>query len=97
MDIGELAAEHFEALVGGRLVIETAQEAIECELQEVVRLRPHALRAAPPFALILRGPAERPLGQGIYGLQHPTLGRFELLMVPVARDAAGYRYEITFN
>ena len=96
MELGQLAAEHFEGLLGGRLAIDTGSGTVDCEVIEVRRLPGHRLRAAP-FALILRGPLDRGLAQGVYGLLHPELGRLDLLMVPVARSDAGYSYEITFN
>jgi hypothetical protein len=49
------------------------------------------------FTLVLLGPADRLLPQRIYAFEAPSLGRFELFIVPVGRDAAGIRYEAAFN
>lgn len=65
-------------------------------VDSVNALPPHRLRAAP-FSLILRGPAAPLLPQGTYALRHPRLGPIELFLVPIARDAQGVRYEVTFN
>jgi hypothetical protein len=50
-----------------------------------------------PFSLTFAGPGEPLLGQGTYPLSHPTLGEFDLFIVPVERDADGVRYEAVFT
>ncbi len=58
------------------------------------------LRATPKqeiFSILLRGPADRLLPQGIYNLAHQRMGRFDLFLVPVARDGDGAYYEAVFN
>ena len=49
------------------------------------------------FSLLLRGPLEPPLPQQIYPLEHDQLGQFDLLIVPIKRDANGLYYEAVFN
>lgn len=84
-------------MIGRALALEVPGGAVECELTEIRRLPPHTLRAHPPFALILRGPRDRPLAQGTYPLLHPEHGRLHLFVVPVGPDRAGLCYEVTFN
>ena len=50
-----------------------------------------------PFSLVFRGPLEVPLPQGIYPLEHETLGRLELFLVPIGPDDEGLRLEAIFN
>jgi hypothetical protein len=57
---------------------------------------PFGPRSRPPFALLFRGPAGPILPQRIYRLEHPTLGAFELFLVPLEPDAGGARYEAVF-
>jgi len=57
----------------------------------------HALRSTPPFSILLRGPRERALPQGTYTIDHPSLGRVELFLVPVGQGAATIDYEAIFN
>jgi len=45
------------------------------------------------FSLLFRGPLRPPLAQQIYSFEHDGLGRFELFIVPVQRDAHGMYYE----
>lgn len=35
--------------------------------------------------------------QGIHALEHDKLGKLELFLVPIGRDAKGLRYEAVFN
>ncbi|CAI9412571.1 DUF6916 family protein [Nocardioides sp. T2.26MG-1] len=48
------------------------------------------------FSLVFRGPGEPALPQGTYVVGHPGLGRFELFLVPIARDADALQYEAAF-
>ena len=96
MQLDALKPEDFESLIGGVLVLEVSGDPVECEITEVRRLPPHAVRAHP-FSVILRGPRSRPLAQGTYPLRHPQHGRLDLFVVPVGPDQAGLCYEITFN
>lgn len=50
-----------------------------------------------PFALLFRGPHERPLPQGLRPFTHPALGTFELHIVPVGPGETGLLYEAIFN
>jgi len=49
------------------------------------------------FTLLFRGPGEPLLPQQIYPVEHDRLGRFDLFIVPVRRDARGLYYEAVFN
>ena len=49
------------------------------------------------FSLVFRGPQEPLLPQQIYAFEHDKLGRFDLFIVPVKRDANGLYYEAVFN
>jgi hypothetical protein len=52
----------------------------------------------PPFSLLLLGPvSDRYLLQGTYPLEHDSLGRLELFVVPVGPLAGRMRYEVIFN
>lgn len=49
-----------------------------------------------PFSLTFRAPAGERLPQDVYRLDHPTLGRADLLLVPVGRSRAGTAFEAVF-
>ena len=77
--------------------------AIELELVDVKSLHdPYAGRPGPrtarvPFALVLKGPLTPVLPQQIYPLEHATIGRHELFMVPIGPDQDRMRYEVIFT
>jgi len=49
------------------------------------------------FSILFRGPLETPFPQGSFPLHHEVLGAVVLFLVPVAREADGFRYEAVFN
>ena len=49
------------------------------------------------FSLHFRGPYLPALPQRTYRLEHGQLGRLELFLVPIARDASGMTYEAVFT
>lgn len=50
-----------------------------------------------PFAIEFRGPNDKQLSQGMWHLEHPTLGANEIFLVPVGPDEKGLCYEAVFN
>ena len=80
-----------------------AGEGLDAQLIEATSLSSkgpdgkEALRPRPPFSLIFRVPARRRLLQGIYKFENPTLGAFDVFMVPIGLDADGYRCEVIFT
>lgn len=67
----------------------------QLELVELNETRTAPDREA--FALLFRGDANDALDQGMYRMEHPTLGSFDLFIVPVAQDQTGRYYEAVFN
>lgn len=49
------------------------------------------------FSLLFIGPRDARFGQGMYKIEHDSLGAFELFLVPVAGNAEGPGYEAVFN
>ena len=49
------------------------------------------------FSLVFRGPMTPALPQGIHELEHATLGKLQLFLVPLGPDDSGMRYEAVFN
>jgi hypothetical protein len=49
------------------------------------------------FSLTFRGPLDRPLEQSVFPVAHPTVGAFDIFLVPVKRDHEGVYYEAVFN
>jgi hypothetical protein len=92
-DLATLTAEDFEPLLHERFSL-GAQ--FEVELVEVsVSDSPGPSRRQ--FSLLFRGGPSPPLPQGIHALEHATLGRLELFLVPLGPDRDGQRYEAVFT
>lgn len=66
------------------LTLQQVSEPVNCPGQE-------------SFSIILHGPAEKQLQQGMYAFEHDRLGLQEIFIVPVARDEQGINYEAIFN
>lgn len=49
------------------------------------------------FVLTFRAPHDAPPQQGIYQLEHASLGSGALFLVPIGRDQSGLTYEAIFN
>ncbi|MEO8507627.1 MAG: hypothetical protein ABI593_08365 [Betaproteobacteria bacterium] len=50
-----------------------------------------------PFVLLFRGPSAPQLRQGLYEFNHPTIGEFQMSIVPVGPGETGLLYEAVFN
>lgn len=49
------------------------------------------------FSALFRGPLDYFLPQRTYRMEHEQLGDFELFIVPIRKDDAGFYYEAIFN
>ena len=49
------------------------------------------------FTLLFRAPLDAPQRQGIYRLEHNSIGAMDLFLVPVKKDDSGLYYEAVFN
>jgi hypothetical protein len=49
------------------------------------------------FSVYFQGPTTPYLPQKLYTFQHDQMGEFEIFLVPIARNDAGFRYESVFN
>ena len=88
----------FESLAGARFILETpGGEPVAAELLTVT---PHVRVARPDdpgFSLLFRAATADRLPQGMYPLAHDRLGRLDVFLVPVGRDADGLLLEAVFN
>lgn len=69
--------------------------AVELELVEIVDNI--STPRQEQFALEFHGPADPYLPQQMYQMEHESIGTFDLLLVPVAKDENGFMYEAVFN
>jgi hypothetical protein len=54
-------------------------------------------RKRVPFSLLFRIPVPDRFEQKTYALEHPVIGKFELFLVPIGREADGHRCEAIFT
>jgi hypothetical protein len=95
MRLDELTLATFEPLVGEPFALETGGDSLALVLDTATGLRERP-GSRDPFSLVFRGPPEPLLPQAIYALDHATLGRLEIFIVPIGRDATGVSYEAIF-
>jgi len=77
-----------------------AHGALAIELVEVEALGAEPAADSPkrrPFSLVFREPAGTYLPQRIYSIEHPTLGRLDLFLVPIGPDQGGMLYQAVFT
>lgn len=99
-----LTPDSFAGHVGSRFrILIEGREPLELELYEVARYEENPDYAArkKPFSLLFSGPLEPILPQATYALEHGTLDRMEIFLVPIgpdpSRKQSGMRYEAAFN
>ncbi len=80
-------------------VVLDANNSVELELTEVKGYvsKHFEQTGMERFSIYFQGPAESSLPQQTYTFQHAEMGSFEMFLVPVAKNQAGFRYESVFN
>lgn len=87
----ERVGEGFRVANEGAAVVLILVEATDLSTRDASGLRRR------PFSLIFRGPSAPVLPQRTWPLEHATLGRLEIFLVPIGPDPSGMRYEAIFN
>ena len=74
-------------------------EPIELELVHIAEAGPGSRpEARPPFSIQFLGPlSSQYLVQHIYPLEHASLGRLDLFLVPLGPESGRMRYEAIFS
>lgn len=78
-----------------RLAVEAGQ-VIEVELVEV-QAEGDVAGQTERFSAVFRSALDTYLAQRTYAFEHEALGSFELFIVPIRKDDAGFYYEAVFN
>lgn len=90
-DFLEKVGEEFRIVNRDAPIVLTLVEAIDLSRPDA----PGPRRS--PFSLVFRGPLAPVMPQRTYALEHASLGRLEIFIVPIGPDANGMRYEAIFN
>ncbi len=94
--IEQLSREQFAGSLDSTFNLSAAPgQSLALQLTEVSELR--ATPKQEIFSILFRGPSNALLPQGMYAMDHQRLGKFDLFLVPVARDSDGAYYEAVFN
>jgi hypothetical protein len=96
MSLTSLKPADFEPHIGHAFAIEANGKRLELKLAEVERVG-SAVREGGAFSLTFLTAPGPFLPQGVYPLRHPTLGTFELFMVPLGPKDGGNSYQIIFT
>jgi hypothetical protein len=74
-------------------------QGVSVKLIEVNDLTPKAMAPSGKecFAVVFLGPRNAPLRQETYAVTHESLGKFDMLVVPIASHNEGVYYEAIFN
>jgi hypothetical protein len=97
----ELRLEHFAPLVRQTCqIVFDGDERLPLVVEEAAEVKT-AQRPAEgqrkTFSVTFRGPVEPRLGQQIYAIEHPDLGRHDIFLVPVNETPEGRFYEAVFT
>ena len=72
-----------------------AGKSLEITLVEVKSIVANKMQEC--FALLFRAPLDAPAEQQQFQIEHNTLGKMEIFLVPVKKDDDGLFYEAVFN
>ena len=91
----EFDRDRFAAVSGSAFKLTANDVAIDLELVEVSepREKPHQIT----FSLLFLAPEACAVNQGLYDLDHPTLGAMQLFLVPVGMENGRMQLEAVFN
>lgn len=98
--LAQLTDAHFAPLVGGGFSLAAGggpDRAAELLSVRLLTASPGAPAPRRGFALSFRVRTPDYLPQGVYAVSHERLGRLDVFLVPVGRDADGLLLEAIFN
>ena len=100
--LATLTESDFSPYLNESFRIVAPAESLEARLVRVTPLGPRPPAAAKPgkrapFSIAFRTPRETRWPQGIYGVEHDSLGRLSIFLVPIGPDELGMLYEAVFG
>jgi hypothetical protein len=96
VDLGEVTHGHFAELIGQVFRVDLGEgEELELELAEAEKMKGD--RRDNAFSVLFKGPRNRLLEQHVYELEHRSLGRLPIFLVPISEKQDGFVYEAVFT
>ena len=97
MDVADISVETFAGREGQAFTIQFPDAQLALKLAEVAPSPGHWGKAErQPFSIVFDGPAEHPLPQQVWPLDHEELGRLEIFLVPIEPEDGAMRYQAVF-
>ena len=94
------SAADFEKCLNTNFRVElTSPRPIDVKLIAVTQRdsEPNEQAGMERFSVIFAGPLDIFLPQNTFRLTHPEMGEFDVFLVPIGREADGFRYEAVYN
>ncbi len=94
-----LTEKEFSQHVNTKFRVTLDDSSVDLELVEVkgYRMGRQEEDGMERFSIYFQGPAEPQLPQHLYTFHHNEMGEFDLFIVPIGKNDAGFRYEAVFN
>jgi hypothetical protein len=96
-DLAELTLEHFRPLVDQAFDLRAPDVELELRLDEAVASGHAGPGTRQPFSLIFTAASSAVLPQGIYHVEHSTIGAMDVFLVPVGLRHSRVEYQAVFN
>ncbi len=100
VDLSRLTVEDFAPYVGEVFVVSPYPEGevfAELKLTDASVTGKVPWGDRHPFRLGFEGPASQALGQEMFTMQHPSIGKLDIFIVPVRGDTETRGYEAIFT
>lgn len=94
-----LTFESFAPHLNSTFALKLGESSLDLTLTQATKppMRPYPGMMREPFSLYFKSGSPVVLPQRIYPLAHDAMGRLDIFIVPIARDAQGIVYEAVFN
>jgi uncharacterized protein DUF6916 len=94
-----LTYESFGPHVNSSFSLRLGETTVDLTLTEATRqvVRPYPGMMREPFSLIFRSSSQVVLPQRMYPIKHAAMGKLDIFIVPIARDARGVVYQAVFS
>ena len=93
--MAQFEREKFEEALGSGFTLTAGDVTLELVLTQVRELRKDSENVA--FSILFLAPENFNVPQGLYDMEHPSLGKLQLFLVPISLDKSRLRLEAVFN